>query len=109
MFDFAGPFGFEAPNEKDILALTGKLRSLESMTWNEIFQSKRRNHTNAIVGFAPAAQRRLRERQLDDFEELHSIRLTGVERIYGVWREGVFYAIWWDRSHRCYPSKKKHT
>lgn len=109
MFDVQGPFGFEPLNTTDATVLVRKLASLESMTWGEIFKAKKRNHPNSTEHFAPEARKRLRQIELDDFEQLHSLRLGGTARIYGVWREGAFYVIWWDPEHRVYPVAKKRT
>ena len=110
MLDVSGPFGFQDVTESDALRLAEKPTSIERQTWHEIFSSNRkRNHLNRVEGFSPKAQKRLRELGRDEFLELHSIRLTGTGRLYGVLRGGVFYIIWWDRDHLVYPSRKKHT
>lgn len=110
MLDVQGPFGFEEVTETAATQLCQRLCSQESRTWNDIFGSDQsHNHGNRTDRFSPRAQKRLRELQLDDFDELHSIRLSGVGRLYGVLREGVFYVVWWDRHHAVYPSKKKRT
>ncbi len=110
MLDLQGPYGFEILKADDALELAQRLGSTELRTWNEIFASdKANNHPNQVERFSKEAKKRLRELKRDDFDELHSIRLSGKGRLYGVLREGVFYIIWWDRDHQVYPSKKKNT
>lgn len=111
MLDVHGPFGFgDAVTVEVAMQLAKRLGSQEARTWNDIFtRDKHNNHANQVEKLAPEARRRLRHLKLDDFDELHSIRLSGAGRLYGVWREGVFYVLWWDRAHLVYPYKKKHT
>ena len=51
------------------------------------------------------AQDRLKELQLDDFEEIFRFRTAGTERLYGL-RVGVtFKMLWYDPYHNIYPLK----
>lgn len=43
----------------------------------------------------------------DDFDEMFRFRLGNLERLWGVIRDGVFYAIWWDPNHQVCPGKDK--
>ncbi len=90
-------------------AVLKKLTSYESMTWQEIFNNKRRNHSVPIASLTPEAQKCIRELKLDDVDELYRLRLSGKERIWGILEGYVFKIIWWDPEHTVCPSFKKHT
>jgi len=110
LLDVVGPFGFADISEDLALKLTDRLKSFESRTWNEIFTGdKKNNHSNKIANLCQEAKRRLRQLELDDADELRSLRLGGKHRLYGFLRAGTFYILWLDRDHLIYPSKKKHT
>ena len=55
------------------------------------------------------AQKRLVEMKLDDVDEVHSLRLSGVHRVWGILTENVLTLLWWDPNHEVCPSLKKHT
>ena len=52
----------------------------------------------------PAAQRRLLDLRLDEFDELFRFRLGNLERLWGVIHLDVFYPVWWDPEHKVCPS-----
>ena len=47
--------------------------------------------------------------QLDDWEELYSLRLSGRSRVWGLKEAGIFWILWWDPNHEICPSYKKNT
>lgn len=87
-----------------------KLASFESMTWNDIaVTAKKQHHHVEIAGMIKPAQERLSKRKID-VDELFSLRFSGKHRMYGIIDEiGAFHAIWYDTEHEIYPSKKKNT
>ena len=109
MLDLNGPWGWLNIKLKDLLVeIVDKLKNFESMTWSEI-ESNKKSHLISLDKIAKKAQERLRERELDDLEELYSLRLSGKERIWGKRENEAFYIIWWDPDHTVYPVQKKHT
>lgn len=108
--DMAGEFGWHTVDLKTFLYIQNKLSNFETMTWREIFiGAKKQNHSCSKDGFSLAAKKRLKELELDDYEELHSLRLEGKKRVWGIFEDGYFRILWWDPDHQVYPSKKKHT
>ena len=89
-----------------------KLISFEGMTWAEIQTasggkaSGTNNHFENICEMIPEAQKRAAELKLD-CDQLFSLRITGIKRLYGMLIDGVFNIIWFDPEHEIYPSKKK--
>lgn len=105
-----GPYGWSALSLADAQELTGSLRQLERRKWSEIFvRSKKHNHSVTVDLLSPAARKELRRHQLDDRDELWSLRITGRQRVWGILEEDVFYLLWWDPEHRVCPSMLRHT
>ncbi len=88
--------------------LQGALPNLETQTWAEL-KSGKQHHSIEVQSLCKDAQRRLEELQLDDQDEVFSLRLSGQHRIFG-FREGAALKILWnDPLHEICPSNKKHT
>lgn len=90
------------------------LRNMESKTWGEIFvKEKKQNHAIDVRTLTTAAQKRLGERNIE-IEALHSLRLGGKIRLYGLMFGSTFHILWYDENHgeddTCVcQSRKKHT
>ncbi|MEM7583554.1 MAG: hypothetical protein AAF560_09265 [Acidobacteriota bacterium] len=92
------------------IEVSAKLKNFEMMTWSEILVAgKKRNHSIPLEDLSKPARDRLVEIKLDDRDALISLRLSGLERIWGFLEDGTFYLVWWDPEHRVCPSYKKHT
>ena len=91
------------------------LRQLETMKWKEILMSNSgrsnntRNHAIKVSSIINDAQKRLRELNLDDRDELYSIAISNTERVWGILDEGIFSIVWFDRNHEICPSQKRNT
>ena len=108
-FDHEGIWGVELCRKCDDLwgKIFSKLRNYETMTWNQIQQNKKRDHSVPVHSMISKAQTRLEELKLDDEEELFRFRLDGESRVWGI-REGrVFKILWWDPNHEICPSNKR--
>jgi hypothetical protein len=81
------------------------LRQFEDRTWKEILG--RRDHVVKWGSIIPAAQKRLREIEQDDVEELVSLHLDGTHRVWGIPDLPVLRLLWWDPDHRICPSPRK--
>lgn len=108
--DMGGPFGWQNIDKDTFLHIQEQLSNFETMTWNDIFiKGSYQNHPSLVKEFSKEAKRRLQELELDDYDELHRIRLSNKERIWGIFEEGFFRILWWDPNHEVYPVEKKHT
>lgn len=108
--EFANPFGWHELDKAQIEAILNKLKDFESMTWREILlDAKKQNHTVSINQLGSTARRRLQVIQLDDLDELTSLRLSGKQRIWGILNQGTLNLLWWDPNHQVYPVQKKNT
>ncbi len=104
------PFGWHEVDEPTLHEIRQKLKWFESMTINQIFvESKHVNHSVTRDKLCAEARKRLIELKLDDQDELHSLHLSGVKRVWGILSENVLTLLWWDPNHQVCPSYKKHT
>jgi hypothetical protein len=81
--------------------IRGRLASLESMTWGEILRAG--THLIPSVKICTEAKERLRELREDDRELLVSLRITRVQRAWGIPDGPVVRLLWWDPEHLVYP------
>jgi hypothetical protein len=89
-----------------------KLKDFETKKWfeleNEKFgkNGKSKHHLVSINKIIPSARDRLTELNLDDIEDLFSIRLTSTQRIWGIRNYNYFKILWFDFDHNICPSNK---
>jgi len=104
------PFGWHEVDEATLHEIREKLRWFESMTINQIFVvSRKLNHPVALDKLCTEARKRLAELRLDDLDELHTLHLSGVKRVWGILSGNVLSLLWWDPNHQVCPSIKRHT
>lgn len=78
------------------------------MTWSEV-EGATGSHFVSVASFAKPARERLPQIELDDVDELFSLRHGGRQRIWGVREMAILKVVWWDPEHAVCPSAKKHT
>jgi hypothetical protein len=106
-FDLEGPWGRRGLKEAHLWDhIFPKLRDYESMSWNEIYRNKQRDHSVEVEGIIKRARDRLVVLRLDDLDELFRFRLTGKMRVWGIRDGRVFKILWWDPEHEIWPSEK---
>jgi hypothetical protein len=77
------------------------------MTWNEILViARKQNHFCAVSQLSKAARETI-EADWQNAEQILSIRLTNLKRVWGLMDNGVLYLLWWDPDHQVYPSTFK--
>jgi len=88
-----------------------KIRHFETTTWHfierEQFGGRRRktkHHNVSVKSVIPEAQKRLQKLNLDDVDELFSIRFDGELRIWGIRTFSYFRVLWIDLNHEICPS-----
>lgn len=94
----------------NFLELHEKLGQYETQTCAEIWGQ----YDNGCKKYEVEAaheniMKRLVELERDDETAVHTLRVNGKYRIYGILREHIFYVLWIDREHEMYPSQLKHT
>ncbi|WP_454785478.1 hypothetical protein [Legionella sp. WA2024007413] len=106
--DNDGAWSFKKLNDTQLHDLIfNELVLKEHLSWNDL-QSAKSHHVESYK-LIKEAQDRLRSLNMDDVNELFSLRLNGLKRIWGIRQENVLRVIWWDPKHEICPSQKKHT
>ncbi len=108
--EMVDPFGWHAIDRDAMLNIRLKLVDFESMTIGEIFTRARwQNHGVDVDQLCLEARKRLADIGHGDLDQVHTLRLSGKQRIWGILRQNAFNLLWWDPEHRICPSLKKHT
>jgi len=87
-----------------------KLKLFEEKTWFEIEKeqfgdkSKTKHHFVNVGKIIQEARIRLKTLNLDNYDELFSIRLTGRIRIWGIREHGYMKILWFDLEHAICPT-----
>jgi hypothetical protein len=85
--------------------LLNKLKNYESQTVGE-FIVPEHNHKIEKCRLCKEAQKRLIEIELDDCDELYSVHITNIKRLWGILEGSYFKILWWDPHHEICPSNK---
>jgi hypothetical protein len=85
--------------------LLNKLKNYESQTVGEFIVPKH-NHKIEKCRLCKEAQKRLIEIELDDCDELYSLHITSIKRLWGILEGSYFKILWWDPHHEICPSNK---
>lgn len=105
LLELCDPFGWHKLDENRLHYIRQKLSHYESMTMNEIFVvGKKYNHAVSFKNLTSAAQNRLWALNLEDTEQVHRLRLSGAERVWGIRDLNVLNLLWWDPDHLICPS-----
>ena len=95
--------------------IINKLKNLETQTWQEVQNAsggKSPGHGNNShfinASYLPtdAAQYFEEKGYKDAYDEIFSLRLSGLERLIGVADKAVFRVIWYDPEHKFFPTTK---
>ncbi len=93
-----------------LTTLLTRLGNLESQTAAEVFRPGEDVGVIYKVEDLPTAEsrRRLEDLELDDITELARISVGNLARLYGLLSDDrtEFFALWWDHSHKIWPSRK---
>lgn len=107
--DWDGPWCPSKCEGAAVRKILERLSQFESMTWVQV-KSGTGSHTVGAENIVKEARQRLTARKLDEWaDHLTSLRVCGAERLWGILRGGIFYALWWDPDHQIYPSEKRNT
>jgi hypothetical protein len=94
------PYSWRKLPPDKIEYLHKKLSEFEQRTWNEIFvDDKRRNHPLPVLELKCPLARKWMAEHMPGEDQLWTLRLSGAERIWGIFREGVYQVVFWDPNH----------
>jgi hypothetical protein len=115
LFDINSNWGLKAIKNRDDFfekELFPKLKNFENNNWEEIErqthgrENKSKHHSVTIDKIIREAQNRLNELNLNDIDELFSLRLDGKFRIWGIRKFGYLQILWLDPEHEICPAGK---
>jgi len=94
----------------DYNELHQKLGQYESQTCSQIWGEQDNGCKRyEVEGAHPNITGRLLDLERDDETAVHTLRVTGKYRVYGILRHHIFYVLWIDREHEMWPSQLKNT
>jgi hypothetical protein len=110
LLELVDPFGWHVLDEKKLREIRQKLAGFESMTMSQIFVANRsNNHPVKFSDLCGDAQERLWKLNLESTEEIHSLRLSGAERVWAIRELNVLNLLWWDPDHLICPAQLRNT
>lgn len=102
--DKGGPFAWDIQPDAKFKEVVHKLSEFEDKNWNEITAGG--SHPIPTDQLGEEARQRLVEIERDDLDELISLRLSGINRVWCVKSGHILRPLWWDEQHRVYPVEK---
>lgn len=105
--DMGGPFSWANISDADARMSACFLREISSNTWAEILGGK--HHAVDVEDIVKEARARLGKLELDDLDNIVSLRLGGKQRIWVARFQHYAFLLWWDPEHAVCPSTKKNT
>jgi len=85
------------------------LKSYEMMTWAQIRDNHKRDHSILCEDIEKFARDRLEVIIRDDIDELFRFRINGPGRLWGIKEGSTFQVLWWDPEHEICPSAIRNT
>lgn len=88
------------------------LAEMSNLTWSEILSQntgtrrrrRKKHHSQSLDSICDEAQARWLEIERAE-DELFRFRLGGRARLWGVREGATFFVVWWDASHKIYPTE----
>lgn len=101
-------------NPAEISGVLGAIEEYSQLTWKELTsQSRTKHHSQRTDTLVKGARDRLTElfsAKCSEYpEEIFRFRISGKVRLWGFREGGIFKILWYDRDHKVYPVKKRHT
>jgi hypothetical protein len=104
--EMVDPFGWHEITNDELHDVRVKLIEFERRTWAEILVAdEANNHGIKTYKLCLEARQRLKELNIA-VDEVHSLRLTAKNRVFGIMDNGVFEVLWWDPEHQICPVRK---
>lgn len=102
------PYGWHELSLAQIRYIKSKLSEYERRTWNEIFiKDKHWNHPLSVSEFKCSKAKKWMQVNMPDQDQLWTLRLSGAERIWGVFGDGIYLVLFWDPKHLIWETDRK--
>ncbi|HEX4276442.1 MAG TPA: hypothetical protein VHZ74_13860 [Bryobacteraceae bacterium] len=101
--EFCDPYGWHQVDAETLLFIREKLGELEKLTWKEVLKPGSGSHPMPTKELCKEARDRLVELEIDEADNLVSIRLQQKMRVWGYMDQGILNLLWWDPEHSVYP------
>jgi hypothetical protein len=101
------PYGWHELDSTGIQRVKDRLASLERSTWRDIFiRDARHNHQIEVNSLKCPLAKEWMAQNLPDQPYLWTIRVTQLERIWGILSEGAYQIVFWDPNHLIWETPK---
>ncbi len=98
-------------NTEYLGTMLARFKEWERVTWGDILtptagrKHGTQSHPMAVNILSKEAANRLTELNLDSYDVLYSLAITGRQRVWGIMIEetGTFQLLWYDPQHEVYP------
>lgn len=92
--------------QEDHVELIEFMAQMENLSLREVIPGVGKHED--VAGSSPnhLAQRRAQDQFPDEHDRIHSLRLAGPKRIWGLQYANEFSVIWWDPGHDIWPTKR---
>lgn len=108
LLEMVSPYGWHRIDPDSANQVRERLAAFESMTWKEILVAGGyRNHLISVRRLSADAQARLVALQQDDVDNVVSLGVAQMCRIFGILEHNVLKLLWWDPEHLVCPSVRE--
>jgi len=88
------------------------MSEFQKLTWSELFAQRtggkerhKKHHDMDVCDLEPEAFDRWCEIGLDEYDTAFRFRLGNKPRLWGYRIHAKFYLVWWDPTHKIYPTE----
>lgn len=100
--DRTGPFAWSIDDDGKFREVIERLSEFEGKNWNEITATG--SHPMPVAKLSDIAKKRLVFLEMDDLDELMSLRMNGPSRVWCIRSGHIMRVFWWDADHQVYPT-----
>lgn len=104
--DLGSDWCLTAITKEEHRSLITAMAEIEAMKVSELIPHRCKREDVAASSPNPDAQRRARQQFPDDHDHIHSLRISGARRLWGLLYDNEFSVIWWDSGHEVWPTKR---
>ncbi len=101
------PYGWHNLTADEANQVRSKLSTFEKNTWREIFvRDARLNHRISAGELKCPIARAWMRSNMPDQPYLWTLRLSNMERVWGILSEGAYQIVFWDPEHRIWETSR---